>query len=454
MSTVPPERFAAEFARLRPTERAALLADLWRARGRTVDRRGADLVLDGGTRVTLDPSTGRVEGAADEVVAPDPPAGLSAAAESAGVAVRDAADVRELLLYGLDREDAETVYRRHFGRSLYYAETERPVNGAILGRLRSSRLVAAAAVTLLALAAVLLMTGTGPAGLAPDSSAGPEASAGGPGDTPTGGAAGEPLPPGVSANGTVDVSELSAAHAARLRMTPFAMRVRYTGPENGTSYERGSVVETRLHVENTSVFRFERRTVGRTRAGQETAAELYADGERTYVRIEDERGVRYDSAAVGGASNVPLYIGESRWNLLRFLATTEANVEQRAGGGVRIRATGTPRRLEANVSGYNATAAVRPDGVVESLSVEYRDEDAGATVEFVQTVESVGTATVPEPGWYAGHPDRESADEPRVPSSGSVPVGLFLWLKTLIPVYHSAGTRWEYGRYHEADPVS
>jgi hypothetical protein len=405
MSTVPPERFAAEFARLRPGGRAALLADLWRARGRTVDRDGRELVLDGGTRVTFETIPDRVDETVDVVVAPDPQAGVHAAAETAGASVRDAADVRELLLYGLDRGDAEAVYRRHFGRSLYYADTELPADGTILGRLQSSRLaVATAAAALLVLVAVPLAVGTG--GLATDGASEPEAGTGSASATPTEGTNGESTPPGVDANGTVDVNELAAAHAGWLRTTPFVMRVRYDGPENGSSYERAAVVETTLHVENNSAFRFEERTVGGTGSG-ETTTELYADGERQYVRIEDERGVRYNSGAVGGASNVPLYVGESRWNLLRFLATTDASVERLPRrGGVLIRATGSPWRLGANVSDYSATAVVRPDGVVESLSVEYRDEDAGTAVEFVQTVESVGTATVPEPDWYADHPDR------------------------------------------------
>jgi len=397
MSIVPPDRFVAAFARLKPAERAAFVGAVWETRGRTADRDGTLVVLDGDTRATFDPRPQRLGDAVDLVVVPKPSARLRDAARRTGVTVVDAEDVRALLLYGIEREAAERLYQTHTGQSL-------SVDRQGQRRLRDRLAARNAAGALGVLAVIVLVVVALPPGVGPDLASGgatePAERVDTPEGTPEASGSVAAFPPGVGRNGTVRVSELSAAHVDALRGVAFTMQTRYDGPPGGSSYESATASETTLYVENHSLFRYERvETVG---SGEARSVAVYADGRREFFRYEDSDGIREGYSAVGGQSNIPLYVGESRSALQRFLTTTETRVERLPKDGrVKVYATGSPERLNANVSDYRARAVVRSNGLVSSLAVEYVNEDTGTTVTFRQEFDAVGTTSVPEPDWYA-----------------------------------------------------
>lgn len=401
-SPVPTERFVASVAGLSPRERAAFLADCWAARGRTVDRDGTRVTVDGAV-VAFE--TGGLDATVDRVVVPEPSDRLRERARALDVTITDGADVRDLLLYGLDREVAESLYRSHVGRPLVTSDAgdaDQGDEGAAGAAVPAVALaVLLVAVTPLALVAVDSAVETrvvdGPAAFVTD---GAEPS----GANATG------LPPGVTTD-SVDVQELAAAHADVLRGATFTVARRYDGPENGSSYRSASVREVRVRVASSAEFRVDRRVVDAS--GAETVAGLYADGRTEYNRVRRGDDVDYGSTSVGGASNVPLYVGNSQWVIEKFLRASDVRVFRLPGGEtVRVEATGTPEQLPDHVADYRATATVGPDGLVESLRVRYTDTEAGTTVLVVQTVEDVGTTTVDPPDWYATHPDRNRSDAP------------------------------------------
>ncbi len=408
MSIVPPDRFAAAFARLKPAERAAFVGAMWETRGRTVDRDGTLVVLDGDTRATFDPNPRRFGDAVDLVVVPEPSPHIRDAAGRAGATIVDAGDVRALLLYGIERDAAERLYRTHFGQSL---SADRPDRRRLRDRLAARNVAGGLGVlAVVALVIVALPLGVGP-DLASGGAADPAEQSDASGGTPDASGSGAALPPGIGTDGTVDAYELSAAHADALRGTAFTMRTRYDGPPGGSSYESAGAFETTLYVENHSVFRYEHvETVG---SGETRSVAVYADGRREFFRYEADGEIREGSSPVGGQSTIPLYVGDSRVALQRFLTTTETRVERvPEDGRVRVYATGSPERLDANVSDYRAEAVIRSDGLVSSLAVEYVDEDAGTTVTFRQEFDAVGATAVPEPDWYADHPESRDVRRP------------------------------------------
>lgn len=403
MSIVPPDRFAAVFARLNATERAAFVGAMWETKGRTVERDGTLVVLDGDTRVTFEPNPQQPRDAVDLVVVPEPSARLCDATGRTGATIISAGDIRALLLYGIERGAAECLYQAHIGRPL---SADHRARRRFRDRLTArSVLGALSMLVVIALVVITLPLGVGPgftSERATDSAERFDAS----GSTLETSGSETILPPGVETDGTIDVHRLSAAHADALRGTAFTMHTQYDGPPSGTSYESAAAFETTLYVETHSLFRFKRAATADS--GEARTIALYADGCREFFRYEDDEGVREGSSPVGGQSNIPLYVGDSRLALQRFLTATETRVEQISEEGrVRVHANGSPERLDGNVSDYRAEAVVRSDGLVSSLTVEYVDEDASTTVTFRQEFDAVGTTAVSEPDWYTDHPDVE-----------------------------------------------
>ncbi|THE66051.1 hypothetical protein D8Y22_03765 [Salinadaptatus halalkaliphilus] len=109
------ERFTALFARLEPGERRAVVDALWDAMGwETTLEDGLVVATRGGTvrRIAVDSPAAE----ADLVVSDDSESNIGTDA-----AVVDPGEIRDRLLYAIDRDEGERLFLEHFGTDLYAA---------------------------------------------------------------------------------------------------------------------------------------------------------------------------------------------------------------------------------------------------------------------------------------------------------------------------------------------
>lgn len=451
MPIVPSDVFEAAFADLSIERRVSLLAAIWETRGLSVDRDGSRLRLDRDESVrvvSFDPGPDEIDDAVDVVVVPNPSSTRSSTAETNDVDVVTAEDVRNLLLYGIDRDDAERIYRTHFDRSIYYDREELTPDPGLRARLSTgpgsgtslpiSRAGLAIVLVVVALGLVVWApVDGGTDGADPvfgsgdeiefdaqfegvdDDLAGEDATATEDGD------ANDRPHPAIRRDGSLDLDTLVDRHTRLLRTASFTMNVDHSGPADGTSYELSPAAEMSVRVESPETFRFDRRSYDpRTDQSNDSQFELYADGERRYVRTVDGDQEAFDSLPIEGGETEQ-YVQYSATNVDRFLGTGNVTIEASgdpAGEPFRVIATGQPDRLFANVSNYTAEATVTPSGYVESIAAEYLDESANETVRFELVISDVGETTVDPPDWYADHPDRSNetnSDEMHSNDTGS-----------------------------------
>ena len=346
--SVDPALVARHVAALDAGARAALLADCLAARGETVARDGRVVRVDDGDRTVA------VAGGSWPADAPDPDLTF------------DVDDLRDLLLYGLDRPAADRVATAHLGAPL--ADLRPPRRGRALARRVAPSLVVLVVLVAAAAAVAGPLAGAPgavtPTPAAPDGETGPERTpdAGTPaGETPDG------PPPGVGAAGVTDPDALAAAHD---RERPPSYRVAVTTERTAPNTEIRRNVTMRVAGDRylaTATLR-----VGGDRVDAET---VYGDdrGRWAATTAGDVRTVRrLDAGETGLPSVDPAATGGER--VAAALRTQETNVsglERTADGRAvyRVVGRGPPPTSEAET--YRVVALVSPDGFVVSLTVEY-----------------------------------------------------------------------------------
>ena len=217
---------------------------------------------------------------------------------------------------------------------------------------------------------------------------------------------GESLPPGVSANGTLDVDRLARAHADALAGTSYtetlARTVTVAGAPTtvGQSLRRVAVDGNATLVERAGTRLVPRRTI-------------YSDSRGTYLRVSDSNRTRV--VELSGSGRVPTP-GATVSSFLDGPAVEVTPVERR--GTVLYRLTVTPDErpgaLEARqgtvaASNVSVTALVARSGFVRELSMTY-DRDDGARQQRVRiAVEytGLGTTDVSRPPWVPVNESRE-----------------------------------------------
>ena len=217
---------------------------------------------------------------------------------------------------------------------------------------------------------------------------------------------GESLPPGVSANGTLDVDRLARAHADALAGTSytetFARTVTVAGAPTTVrqSLRRVAVDGNATLVERAGTTLAPRRTV-------------YSDPRGTYLRVSDPNRTRV--VELNGSGRVPT----PETTVSRFLdgpAVEVTPVERR--GTVLYRLTVTPDErpgaLEARqgtvaASNVSVTALVARSGFVRELAVTYVREDRTRQQRVRLAVEytGLGTTDVARPSWVPVNESRE-----------------------------------------------
>lgn len=458
MAPLPRAEFLARLRRIDRHRFVAFVAAVWRARGADVSREGRTLRVrtGAGTRLVhvhrrtrlLGRAAGSVPDAADAVVtnAPGAPAGVPE-----GVRVVDADELYELVLYGIDREDADGLCREYLDRPATVhrgsdaGDDDVPFFG---GRDPIPVAVGTLAAVLIAASFIGAVGGGvvgptegpgGPSGLSADE---PPRT----GEPPTpivtdGGVAADPrenihppgvatdagggrsagaagngtFPPGVGPGGVTDYERLASAHAEALAGRSYRLVITYRefagGRPVGFAREEVRVTGPTTHaaaVERFGQIRYDRSYVGE---------DAYANGSARVLRTADGRWVVPVRQGTY-AERVEQYLG---W----FLSVERSSVIDRVERDGRtewfVRLGDDPWWGAVNASG---TAVIDDRGVVRSVRRSYEVPDSNVTVVVSIRHPRIGGVTVEEPAWYRHGEDGTVGDPGSTPRSvfvGRVP---------------------------------
>jgi hypothetical protein len=433
MPPVPSSTFERWLRGLGDGDAREFVADLYRARGHSVQTREDGALVFGDDESVYWVAGGRFAHRlrrptpprdANVLVAVRPTGRLTRLAAGRGLTLVSPAELRNLALYGLSRAECERLFERYFGASPFVpaapdgtvSDRQQGLRGLVTRPANDSvsTLVVLAVVGTLVLVAVL-----GPA--APgaslrDSSVG-AASVDGEAGAVTGDVTAESpsadeergrYPPGVAPTGVTSAEKLANAHATALSGRSYRLIIRQSGTEDWTGRVwRGAWQQA--EVEDRTTYRY---VVTGYQAAQRGEARLvqysvYGDGRDNYIYTED-----------GGENSfvrVPITLGEREYGpfetrsaaaIERYLNTTETTVTQVnwTVEPYRIVATGRPLALDnaENVTNYRAQADVGPDGYVSLLTVRYdvlrRNDTRSAS--FRMEYANLDDVRVRPPPWY------------------------------------------------------
>lgn len=404
---------------------AALVAELWAARGYETDREGGTVVARAGRGETVRVSIPRAGGAAAQSGDGPVDVVVTFGAGDAGDARRvDAAALAELLRYGVDRAVARDLCERHLGapRSDLPApplvRAKRHV--ATLGVVTPTLLVGAAAVAVVI--GVFLWFGAAPFAstfdtvlsdggetvVTPGSEA-PEESVREranrdvfPDEYPS---SPDTPPPGVTEERVTNLTALAAAHeramanrSHRIWLDRYSERV--NANDTRVKHDFDMVVEgERFLITNAVVESDDRRRLGAVyHDGAVTYGAVWNGSTGTYGQVL-EIDPRHDLA--------PTPETVRRTAVRRFLSAARTNVTHRtARDGTtlyRVVATGRPSATAFDqVWNYTAVALVDSRGYVRDLTVEFTARSSSRIYQMRHelTYSRVGTATVEAPAWY------------------------------------------------------
>jgi hypothetical protein len=424
---------------------AALVADLWSARGYETRREGRDVVATGRGETLRIRVGSVVEGADPPDVLVSRRTGQNAReAAAAGVRVVDAEGLAGVLRYAVSPETARTLCERHLGGSP--EDLRPPTRERLHARLAALRAATAAVdagdspvapASFLGAVLVLLVVGA-VAGVALTATPGaPGASDDGAVDalsvpestpvggvvvtstpTPTAGAADGPAPnasvvPGLTDEGIADLSALAAAHARSLLGRSYTLWMDTYRPPPDDRDAAPVQFDTDVAVSGDRFLVEENVGDDEDRRRLRT---VYHDGEAWHVANETAAGTVYTRVAPrGGMAPLPALNPDNvaLGLVARYLSTPETAVEGRISGNARdgtgsptlyrLVGRGTPPTMDANeVRNYTAVALVDRDGLVRDLTVRYTVIDGEETYRVRQewTYGYLGETTVDPPAWY------------------------------------------------------
>lgn len=191
------------------------------------------------------------------------------------------------------------------------------------------------------------------------------------------------LAPGV-ADDAVDSRRLGAAHRRATQNRSYTLSMRL-------SMEWGTQVVA-LAVEGRH--RYDYRT---DIVDQQYTRQVYASGDRRYVYNERTEGTW---TATGDPAPVRVLIDPDPARLVEAYFDTDVRVERPACEScpVTLTARDPPPAFEP-ADNYTVRATVRPEGLVTSLNVSYRDPASDSRVEYDIRYTDVDNTTVGRPAW-------------------------------------------------------
>ncbi len=409
MRAVPDQCFADAFGQLDRSDRLALLEVLWTERGWTVDRDRNLLVarrgeeskrirvgsapsIDDDILVTIDRSRVHLD-------------------EHTDVAVWGPSKVRDLLLYGIDREVAEKVYEAIFERSLYYEESTLEPSPRLLDRVPVFKTMA---VVILLLAAVAAAAGV-PLSISDSTPEfdrntefdGSDRFGNGTNDSQTNTAEREETqsayPPGINDEGIDDIDAVREAHLNAVMGSSYTFAIRESGPRNHTTYPGAVTHRLDGTINNRTSYEMRQRLEyppGEDRANR--TLNLYANGENRYGQWTYDNQTTFENSTFRGTDDTEAVTRMMANAIVRYLDTNETRVERDDVFGRQafvVRATGDPSKIDEEVQNYQALAVIRPDGTVDLLQVLYTPVGTNETARYDMQL-FAWSGTIDEPQWY------------------------------------------------------
>lgn len=425
--------FAELFRGLSPTRRRQFVEAVWEARGWEIASAEDDLVarkagVTRRIRVVHPRWIGTPDlGDADVVVATRDGESLRAAAEAAGIECVSPADLRSMLLYGVERPEGARLFETVFDRPLSVPRAEPASSTFPTGGLSRLSLPKPPATAVLVVVLVVLagLSVADPSLLSPSRE--PKTSGVGvertytPGTTGAlggdGVSSGPDLPPGLSEAGVENASVLADAHHSATANRRYAFSFDFAGPAAAPDFGEWTVVEWELVVEHRRAFSVEASFNGTDRW---RSVRIYADGSRDYRIYATPENVRTTEAPVG-ASDASTYAHFASGLVERYLDTTDSSVTCEAAEAgscrlYRVNVSGEAPALSDRLTGnatirdYRAVAHVRPDGFVSELVVRYDLVADGSpeTVDLRVSYDDYGTARIEKPAWLSRFDDAGS----------------------------------------------
>ena len=381
-------------------------------------------------------------------------------AEAVGAAYRSPADLRERLCYGLNRDAADRLYRRHFGVDL-------ATDGAAAARLRhrlaragrsaiaeGRSALGAMAVAALLLAAVAVLAAGGAPSLAAvpglgldvgdadptapsppaDGEYAAAASAIGTAESAERGAATlddaaylglyedgftgtvgstARTPPGVFLTGVYDPDALADAHVATAtNLSSASALLVASGPANATDPDAatggrvGIAGDGGVELAVASERRY--RLTGSANASivnatHDGTAEVFAADGAVYERTAGPDGVETRRVPPAAAPNATALVGEvAAEPIRRFLNGSESTVRAAATEIplYRVEVSGEPGALGDGISDFRTVAFVTADGLVLELKATYVHEPTGERVRVAFRYGRLDDTDAVPPAWY------------------------------------------------------
>ncbi|NHX36049.1 MULTISPECIES: hypothetical protein [Halolamina] len=401
MPPVSVDAFASEFRGLPASERTEFVSAVWAARGwETTVEAGVVVAERGDDRRRIrvaDPGrfgTPDLDGV-DTIVAARDREAVQAAAVEAGVAYVPPADLRDLLLYGIERETAAEIYAEGVDRPLERTVTDEADEAGLLDTVLAA--IPALGENRRAIVAILLVVLVGVVAAGPPLTGGdgptqsPITVANGTPEGADGGAIGAESPtptampglsPGVTRAGVVDPTALAEAHVDGVRNRSRVVAWELTSP-SGSSTGANTVRNATARIANASHYA-RRRAVVRPEDNWSTRVtdETYAGGSDVFRRISfpnETRYARYDLAEYPATTidaNVETYL--YRYFVGADEAVVTCAIEYDTDCPTyRVEIDGdAPALLESEVEEYEALLIVSNRGVITTIRASYTLPDS------------------------------------------------------------------------------
>jgi hypothetical protein len=410
---------------------AALVEDIWAARGFETDRRGSTVVArgEGTRRIAVSGADSRlpvVAGSIDVTVTLDGAGGVR-------TEVVNAADLAQLITYGLSVDQRDSICKRHFGAPPagltvpWYVRLD-----AGLDKIAHPAVyVVGVLLCVLVVASVVGWPHLGSIGStgAPEEPAGAPRP-GGPGGTDSstagsesasgqltgdtdGASTGSDLPPGVGPGGVVDVSELDRAHDRAIGNRSYTLQVDLYWPRGGQpNAERvHRNMDFRVAPDGRYLLHTTVRPLNASAQGDRPDLRVYHDGRDWFVAESTDDGVEY--RWVSGSQDPPIAVPEP--TVLRerlassYLSTPDRNLTITASETrpkYRLIGRGQPLGASQGITNYSVQAVVRSDGLIKGLRTRStRRVTPPADQRFEMTYDRFDTTTVATPAWVAAEFD-------------------------------------------------
>lgn len=402
MAVVSTAAFARRFRRCSPCERRVLLAAIWSARGYDTRIEDGVVLADGQTIDVIGRwPWGRTDTTADVLVGThDTPLARRYARGHDATFVSPAA-LRDVLLYGIDRQAAERIAQTHLGC---------PVTGATTGTGtgtsgpdstpigREYRLTAVLVGIVLAVAVIALAGVGSPTGVIGSTTAGTvDDTDFGTGAIPVHADTGTDPPAGLSATGVENASALATTHHDLIVESQRTSTVRYTGPANTSLFSNATRYESTLQAHSSYMYRYSVRQTVREGKNQTRMEYVeYSDGARIYSQFRVDGGEPEIAGGdwMSGTNHRPdreqdaittLYAGA-----LSAPGTGVTTIERQHDVVYEVRVAGDPETFPDETTDFRAVAYVTSDGQLLALAIRYVHPETGDPVAVDVTYHDVG----------------------------------------------------------------